>query len=619
LAIEIDGMPDPLHECHGAASQRALHPAEGSAAAHAAGAGEAHARESIPSSPWFPGASQPLRPPSGNVAGFLARHLGAPGRVLYRQFRDGRWRDVAVRELVQRIARWQAALRREGLREGDRVAIALRNGVDWVAVDLAALGLGLVVVPLYVDDRAESAAYCIEQTGARLAVVENSRVASALRAARSAGAAFPPAVVLGPDADTPDVPASAFLTETDGEIAIRPVAGATLATICFTSGTAGRPKGVMLSHQNIVANVLQCEATGMAGADDRFLSILPLSHMFERTGGYYLPLALGATVVFTRGVADLADDLRAARPTVMFAVPRIFERMRAGIERSLARAPARRRLLEACVDRGGRVAAGRAAPADRLLWALLRAWVGRPVRARLGGRLRLAVVGGAALDPGLARMFIALGVPLLQGYGMTEASPVIAVNRDGDNDPETVGPPLPGIDVRLAPSGELLVRGANVMLGYWRDEAATRAAIDADGWLHTGDLAELRDGKLAIHGRAKDIFVLSNGEKLSPQDVESAILRDPAFEQVMLVGERRPYATLLAVTAQTDEAALVRRANQCLTAFPRWVRVRRVIATTEPWTVENGLLTPTHKLRRPELARRFEALIERAYRDAPPR
>jgi long-chain acyl-CoA synthetase len=226
--------------------------------------------------------------------------------------------------------------------------------------------------------------------------------------------------------------------------------------------------------------------------------------------------------------------------------------------------------------------------------------------------MRLVVVGGAALDPALARTFIGLGLPMLQGYGMTEASPVISVNRDDDNVPESVGPPVPGVDVRLGEGGELMARGDNVMLGYWRNAEATSAAVD-DGWLRTGDLAEILGGKIFIRGRAKDIVVLSNGEKLPPQDVEFAILHDPVFEQVMLVGEGRPYPILLAVSKERDPQALERRANEQLKAFPRWMRVRRVIAIADPWSVDNGLLTPTLKLKRPLLQRRYEREIEGAY------
>ena len=379
---------------------------------------------------------------------------------------------------------------------GDRLALCARNGVSWVAADLAALGLGLVVVPLYVDDNPESGAWCASDAQAKFTLVESSRVAARLRAA-AVEADFPRLCVLRPDRDEIGLRADAFLPASAGDaIETRELADDTLATICYTSGTAGRPKGVMLSHGNIIANVRQCQALHMARADDRFLSILPLSHMFERTGGYYLPLSIGAVVAFARGVAQIADDLMSQRPTVVFAVPRIFERFRARIEQALDESPLRKRLFDACVRRGARVAAGRATSTDRVVLPLLRTLVAHPILARMGGRLRFAVVGGAALDPDLARMFMGLGLPLLQGYGMTEAAPVIAVNREDDNDPETVGPPLPGIETRLSDGGELLARGANVMLGYWRNEPATRAVLDDDHWLHTGDLAEMRDAKI---------------------------------------------------------------------------------------------------------------------------
>jgi len=553
-----------------------------------------------------------------NIADFFAQHLAQRGTVLYRHHAEGAWRDVTAGALAIGIARWQRAFQSEGLAPGERIAICARNGVDWVASDLAALGLGLVVVPLYVEDNAENVAWCVADADARLVIVENIRLSHGIRSAATAAGRTPPRiVVLRAEAALAEADgattAARLLPAEGGEPEIRPLPAETLATICYTSGTAGRPKGVMLSHGNIIANVTSCRATQMARRTDRFLSVLPLSHMFERTGGYYLPLSLGAQVVFGRGVARLADDLVAERPTAMFAVPRIFERFATRIDQRLAASLLERALFDRCVALGLRVAQGSASPITQLVWQTLRALVARPILAKLGGRLRLVVVGGAPLDPALARRFIGLGLPLLQGYGMTEASPVISVNLERDNVPESVGPPLPGVEAATLESGELVVRGGNVMLGYWRNRETTRAVLDAQGWLHTGDLAEIRSGKLYIRGRAKDILVMSNGEKLSPQDVELALLRDPVFEQVMLIGEGRPFPVLLAVTRESDEKALLRRANDQLKAFPRWVRVRRVIATQEPWDVESGLLTPTLKLKRLLVAARFKDRIDAAY------
>ena len=548
-----------------------------------------------------------------NIAQLFEQHLAQPERVLYRHCVDATWCDVSVAAVAADIARWQAAFRRENLSAGERIALCARNGLQWAAIDLAALGLGLVVVPLYVDDNPLNVAWCVDHAQARLLIVENSRLAAGIAGAVEAGQTLPPMVVLNPASGDMATAAESFLTAPPGALEVRPLPADALATICFTSGTAGRPKGVMLSHANILANVAQCHATGMARPGDVFLSILPLSHMFERTGGYYLPLSIGARVVFCRGLAHVAEDLASQAPTVIFAVPRIFERFRDRIVRALARSPAKRRLFDHCVERGYRVATRSGGALDHLFAPLLRRLVAAPILARFGGRLRLAVVGGAALDPDLARTFIGLGLPLLQGYGMTEASPVVAVNREGDNAPESVGPAVPGVEIKLGEDGELLVRGANVMLGYWRNPEATRDAITDDGWLRTGDIAQIIAGKIYIRGRAKDIIVLSNGEKLPPQDVEFAILHDPVFEQVMLVGEGRPYVVLLAVARDCDEKSLLRRANEQLKAFPRWVKVRRVIVSPEPWSVDNGLLTPTLKLKRAQLLQQLAPQIEAAY------
>jgi long-chain acyl-CoA synthetase len=545
-----------------------------------------------------------------NIGEYFRQHLALRDTILYRHFEDGQWRDVSAADVAARIGRWQAALATLGVAAGDRVAICLRNGIDWVALDLAALGLGIVVVPLYVDDNPDNVAWCVANAEARLLVVEGTKMTNALRATNSA---LPPIYVLRGDTGDATATVASLLPATAPAPAFQSLPESAPATICYTSGTAGRPKGVMLSHGNIIANVTACEKTGMARPADLFLSILPLSHMFERTGGYYLPLSIGAKVVYARGVAELAEDLASQAPTVMFGVPRIFEKFYARIDQALAAAPLKRWLFQQCVTRGWRVESGQGARLDKLATRVLRAVVARPVLARLGGRMRLAIVGGAALDPHIAHAFIGLGLPMLQGYGMTEASPVISVNREGDNDPDSVGPPLPGVEVKLGADQELLARGDNVMLGYWRNDAATKAAIDADRWLHSGDIAEIRGGRIYIRGRLKDILVMSNGEKLPPQDAEFALLHDPVFEQVMLVGEGRPFLTLLAVTKERDEKTLIARANEQLKTFPRWVRVRRVVATPDAWSIDNGLLTPTLKLKRPAVLARFKDAVDAVY------
>src|SRR5262245_10454552 len=552
-----------------------------------------------------------------NIAGLLKKQLATPERILYRQFIDGAWRDFSASDIASYAARWQAFLRAEGFKRGDRVALCLKNGIHWVAADQAALGLGLVVVPLYADDNPENVAYCLENSGARLLVAESSRMATALKSSYEAfarsGGSRPRILCLAADPGSADETVKAALPEKAGGFEVAPGEDDTLATICYTSGTVGRPKGVMLTHGNILANVSACDRLRIAHGDDLFLSLLPLSHMFERTGGYYLPLFLGAKVSYVRSVSQLVEDLASERPTIMFAVPRVFERFAARVHEALAKSPGKKRLFHLVVAAGARAARGEAGLLDRLILALLRKRVADPVLGRLGGRMRLAVLGGAPLDPTIAWLFIGLGLPVLQGYGMTEASPVISVNRLENNVPESVGLPLDNVEARTAENGELLARGPSVMKGYWNNPEASAKSLDGSGWLHTGDLAEIRDGRIFIRGRLKDVLVLSNGEKLPPQDVELAILGDPAFEQVVLIGEGRPFLTLVTVSRESDEKSLIQRANDRLKAFPRYIRVRRVVASREPWTVDNGMLTPTLKVRRERVQKEFAPQIERAY------
>ena len=574
-----------------------------------------------------------------NLAEYLIRHPA--DRVLYREF-DGRvWRDLTAADVLRIATRWQRAYHRAGLRPGDRVAICARNGVAWVAADLAALGLGLIVVPLYASDHADSIAWCLGDSGAALLILENPRLLPAL----STALAELPTTVLLEGESAPAVPVAAFLAggpapggprdgtpaaaqsdmkqpdrqppgreaATPGGFVIRPPGAEALATVVYTSGTAGRPKGVMLSHANIIANVEAALAVVPVRDTDTMLSVLPLSHMFERTCGYYAPLALGVSVAFSRGVSHIAEDLAAVRPTFMVAVPRVFERFLARIDQQLAGSALKRRLFDAVVEAGWRRFQGRAGPLDELVYRLLAPKVAGPVLERLGGRLRLTFTGGAPLPARVARVFIGLGLNLGQGYGLTEASPVVSANGLEAREVASVGLPLPNLEVRLNEAGELLVRGPSVMRGYWHNEAASRAVLCDEGWLNTGDLADLEDGRVYIRGRSKDVLVLSNGEKLSPQAVEDAVLADPAFEQVMVVGEGRPFALLLAVSRESDEKALLKRANARLKGFPRYVRLRGVIIDAEPWTVENGLLTPTLKVKRALVYARFREAIERAY------
>jgi long-chain acyl-CoA synthetase len=379
--------------------------------------------------------------------------------------------------------------------------------------------------------------------------------------------------------------------------------------------------------------------------EDVFLSFLPLSHALERTAGYYLPIMAGSEVAFARSVAQLAEDMQSIRPTVIIAVPRVFERVYQRVQDQMARRPALVRwLFKLAVAAGWRNflrAQGRAGwHPILLLWPVLRRKVAGQVLEKLGGRLRAAMSGGAPLPFGVAHTFIGLGLPLLQGYGLTETSPVISVNPLLGNVPESVGVPIRGIQLRIGENNELQVKGDNVMLGYWNNHAATARVLSHDGWLRTGDQARIEDGHIFITGRLKDILVLSNGEKVPPADMEMAIAMDPLFEQATVLGEGRSYLTALLVLngdlwgglareygldpgnldSLNDSRLLkdmLKRVRVALRDFPGYAKIRRATLTLEPWTVENGLLTPTLKVKRAQVVDRYRDAIDRMYdRDA---
>ncbi len=585
---------------------------------------------------------------------FLQRVRRSPTRTAYRYYERNRgWQQLDWREMGQAVARWRAALADEALTEGDRVAMLLRNCPEWVMFDQAAMSLGLVTVPLYTDDRADNAAYILQDAAVKVLLVQDANRWK--RLAEAVGdTPWPLRVVLldgGAEAlrlaatDPRVVVADSWLPPAAPDLRSREVDSNALATIVYTSGTTGRPKGVMLSHRNLLANAHGGVTVIDCYQEDVFLSFLPLSHALERTGGYYLPMMAGACVAFARSVAQLGEDMQTIRPTVLIAVPRVFERVYVRIADQLAARPAAARWIFALA-----VAAGwRRFLRDQgrggwhpllLLWPLLRRRVADQVLAKLGGRMRAAVSGGAPLPYGVAHTFIGLGLPLLQGYGLTETGPIIAVNPLQANIPESVGVPIRGMQVRIGADDELLVKGHSVMLGYWNNHAATARVLTHDGWLHTGDQARIADGHIYITGRLKDILVLSNGEKVPPADMEMALALDPLFEQAIVLGEGRSYLTALLVlnadlwTSLAQELGLdpgspksledphllkemLKRVRLTLKDFPGYAKIRRAALSLEPWTVENGLLTPTLKVKRNQVMAHHRAAIEEMYGKEP--
>jgi long-chain acyl-CoA synthetase len=580
-----------------------------------------------------------------------------PDGEAYRQFEPAaqRWVSYTWQQIASLVARWRRALAAEGFEPGARVAILVPNCVEHVCMDQAALALGMVPVPLHATDNPESIAFILADSGASLLLVDSAQrwvglaglraqfpaLRRVVRLERSAAAADAPRAA-PPDATALD----AWLRAAESAAEPAPVAVGSdaLAAIVYTSGTTGRPKGVMLTHTNVVANVRQLLELVEVREDDVFLSFLPLSHTFERTVGYYLAIAAGACVVYARSVQVLSEDLRSVRPTALISVPRIYERVYARVQEQIAqRGRVIARLFAACVELGWRrfqhaQGAGPAlGPLEQLAWNALRPLFAERLLAQFGGRVRLAITGGAPMSEPIARCFLGLGLPLLQGYGMTESSPVVSAQVTADNDPRSVGRALRDIEVKIGADRELLVRGPTIMRGYWQRPEDTARAIDAEGWLHTGDQARIDGGRIYIEGRIKDIIVTSTGEKIAPADLELAITADPLFPQALVIGEGRPYliallvidpavwrreAASLGVDPENPAALAARpardfalnRVRSAVCSFPAYATPRAVWMTHEPWTVAASLITPTLKLKRPALQQRFAEQIQGLYR-----
>ncbi len=576
-------------------------------------------------------------------ATLLARSKLTPDTLAYCQFDEsnGEWRDISWSQMAQEAARWRAALQQEGLNRGDRVALMLRNSVQWGCFDLAAQSLGLVTVPLYTNDRADNVDFILHHAEARVLLLGGAEEWDLLRGVLERNNTLQRILSIEPVPGTADrlTPVENWLPASAPPFAVDAIDPEDLATIVYTSGTTGRPKGVMLSHRNILWNIFTGLETVQIYADDRFLSFLPLSHTLERTVGFYLPIVTGSTVAYARSIAQLAEDLRSIRPTILIAVPRIFERIYGKIKDKLQAGPATTRFLfNTAVSVGWRqfeFDQGRGPRAPALaLWPLLDKLVGAKVRQNFGGQLRFAVCGGAALAPEIARLFIGLGVHITQGYGMTEASPIISGNPLENNIPASVGTPLNRAEVRIAKQDEIHTRSPSVMLGYWRDPEATAAVLDAEGWLHTGDKGRFENGHLYITGRLKEIIVLANGEKVPPGDMEMAISLDPLFEQALVIGEGRPYLSAIIVPQREEFSALLKklglppdtgydhrriqevvllRIAARLHDFPGYAKVMRAKLVDEPWTVDNGLMTPTMKLRRGRILEHYSGAVAGLY------
>ncbi len=559
---------------------------------------------------------------------------------------EGTYRSTTWGEVRDAVAALAHGLRAIGVEPGDRVVVVSENRPEWLIADMAIMTLGAITVPAYTTNTERDHRFVVEHSEASTVIYSGAAVAAHLLPAIRAAGTVRDVVALEPPADAGDLAIRAWSEviamgrDAGGPDFARP-AGDDLACIIYTSGTGGTPKGVMLTHANVLANVhgaIDLLEELNVGDQEVFLSFLPLSHSYEHTAGQFVPMAIGAQLYYAEGVDTLSQNLTEARPTVLTCVPRLYEVMRARIQSGVKRAGGSKAWLFAkAVEIGTKRYENQPLGlVDRIIDIACERLVRSKVKERFGGRLKAMVSGGAPLNYEVGVFFAALGLPIFQGYGQTEAAPVISANRPKRHRLKSVGLPLDGVEVKIADDGELLVRGPLVMRGYWKDPETTAATV-VGGWLHTGDVGHIdTDGFIYITGRKKEMIVNSGGDNISPQRVEGALSLEPEIGQALVYGDRRPHLVALVVpdmdwlksfaAQQGEEADLARlaggdalqkaiggaigRANAHLAVIER---VRRFKVMGAPFTIDNGMMTPTLKLRRPIIIERFKDELEGLY------
>lgn len=564
---------------------------------------------------------------------------GTPAQ--WRRQQSGQYLPISYHALSDAVRRCACNLIHAGIQPGDRVAILMENRPEWAETDYAILAAGGVTVPLYCSYRASDISYVLNDSGAVAVVVAGKQLWSHLEKALESAPGVKQLFGLEVDAKHEHLLPYMELqrpVHCDDELSARMAAldRDRLATLIYTSGTTGNPKGVMLSHGNLLANLESALQMLPFIEQDKMLSFLPLAHALERLAGHFLPYSLGVSVAFAERPDTVAKNLGEAKPTIMISVPRLFEVVRSRILGQVTTQPTwRQRLFQACLDTPP---TGRNASLFyRLRRSLLDRLVGRKVRQRFGGGLRMMVSGGAPLGADVMEFFEALGLPIIEGYGLSESSPALCLNPVDDRRPGSVGKALPGVELRIAEDGEILARGGNIMQGYWQLPEATAETI-VDGWLQTGDIGELSsDGYLTITGRKKDIIVTSGGENIAPARIETLMVGDSMISQAVIYGDKRPYLGALIVpdeevcTAWAAEQGLPagswqalaksevlrkqlqNRINRQLASLSPHEQVRRIAVCHEPFTIENGLLTPTMKVKRQQIYDRYAELFSTLY------
>ncbi|HEX6417822.1 MAG TPA: long-chain fatty acid--CoA ligase [Acidimicrobiales bacterium] len=599
----------------------------------------------------------PPMPAGGTLVDLFADRVARwPDRPALRHVSDGDWQAITWQAYGTAVREAAAGLAALGMQPGDRVGILASNQPRWHMADVAILFAGGISVPAYPTGASSQVAHVLGHSGSRACFVGNRDQLAKVLLARPRLPALERVVLLGEAPDGLDDPLVLTFddlcslgrqhlerhpADLDERAAGLDPGG--VATIVYTSGTTGPPKGVMLTHDNIAETIRSLTRVVTVGPAERFLSFLPLSHIAERSVSHIAQIVSGGETWFARSLATVPEDLRACRPTIFFAVPRVWEKFRQAVEGEVEHAPGP---VRAAVDHllalgHAAVAAREGGPppslADRAAHLALDQTVGARIRSRMGlDKGRIFVSAAAPAHPDLLRWFHALGIPVVEVYGQTEDCGPATMNRPGRDRIGTVGEPLPGVEVRIADDGEVLVRGPNVCAGYWDDPEATAGLLGDDGWMHTGDLGVLDGGYLRLVGRKKDLIVTSSGKNVAPQDMESALQAEPLVSQAVVVGDGRHFLT--ALIALDDEVATARvpgheghgtteeLAGHPLVRAEVAAAVDRVNAERAPaeriraWrilprelTVSGGELTPTMKVKRSVVMARFADLVEEMY------
>jgi long-chain acyl-CoA synthetase len=589
----------------------------------------------------------------------VARHGHQPKAVACKPA-GGDWRSLTHQELVQRVRRAGLALKRLGVRRGDRVAILSENRPGWLVADFACLAIGATDVPLYPSLPARQIHYILTDSGAVAIFVSTAPQLAKIVEIRSGLPDLQHVIAMDLDARAPGVVGLAELyamgaeAEAAGEgadfqadaLAARPD---DVATIIYTSGTTGDPKGVMLTHDNIWSNVVNALRVFRIGPEDSALSFLPLSHIFERMAGHYTMFYAGTTISYAESIDTVPQNLLEVSPTVVTSVPRLYEKMYARVlENALAGGAVKKRIFfwaRSVADRWAdhKLAGSEPPRAVRWQYALAQRLVFSKLKARTGGRLRFFISGGAPLAADIAKFFYAAGLPILEGYGLTETSPVICVNLLERPRIGTVGPPLPGVEVRIAPDGEILTRGRHVMKGYYNKPEATREVLEPDGWFHTGDIGTLdADGCLRITDRKKDLIVTAGGKNVAPQPIEGMVKKNKYVANAVMLGDQRKFCIMLVVPnfehldawaryknlAYADHRGLIRLPEvqskmerevlKMLSNLASYETPKKLLLLEQDFSIENGDLTPTLKVRRRIVEKKYQRQIDALYREEVP-